>query len=168
MGWWSENIMGGDTPLDIESFIYHALEIEQFPDQENDNYGEVIKIPADKFDYDKIVAYLKNREKDDYWLKGDYGNIFHQVLGVLMMKFGAPISDDLKKKMIEAAENDVWANGDEYDEADEDRKSKMDDFIKTLNSYDGVTPIKINSKGLFETIAEGLFLEAKEKQKEND
>lgn len=146
MGWWSDDIMGGDTPLDIESIIYDALEIEKYPDG---NYNADVKIPADKFDYDKIVKYLNNREKDGYWLKGDTGNIFHQVLGVMMMGAGAPINKTLKNKMIKAAEQDEWAR-----ESD-DRKNKMDSFIATLKDYDD-TPTKIKSVGLMETIAKGI------------
>lgn len=146
MGWWSDDVMGGDTPLDLQSFIYDALDINQYPEGDED-----ISIPADAFDYKKIVKYLKDREGNDYWLKGDTGNIFHQVLGIMMMESGAPINKTLKAKMIKAAKLDDWAC-----EGDEDRRDKMDSFISVLNQYDSSTPTKINSKGLMETIADTL------------
>ena len=153
MGWWSEDVMGGDTPLDLEAFIYDALEIE--------HDGE-IKIPKDKFDYKKIVKFLKKREGNDYWLKGDTGNIFHQVLGVMMMEVGAPIDKKLKAKMIKAATNDEWAN-----EGVLDRQERMDRFIYNLNHYVG-SPLEIKTKGLIHTIIEGEAMKDLNKDLNND
>ena len=152
MGWWSEDIMGGDSPLDLQSFIYDALDINQYP---NDDYEKVVKIPKDAFNYEKIIKYLKDKDADNYYLTGDDGNIFHQVLGVMMMEVGAPISDELKANMIIAAEQDEWAN---EDGGNEDRKVRMNNFIATLKSYNG-TPTVIISAGLFETIAKGIASE---------
>ena len=150
MGWWSDDIMGGDTPLDIESFIYDALEVNQFPEDED---GQ-IRIPKDKFNYKKIVKYLKGRDSEDYYVTGDGFNIFHQVLGIMMMEAGAPINHTLKNKMIKGAENDEWANED-LENNDEGRRDKMDAFISVLGKYGG-TPTKINSKGLMETISDAI------------
>lgn len=142
MGWWSADIMGGDTPLDIQDYLFEIFGVER-------NYEDAKKdvIPAEAFEYIKIMEYFGKR-KDTYWLNGDTGRIFHQVLGVLMMKVGAPIDDTLKAKMIKAAENDEWANED----GEEERKQRMDSFIKALNEYDG-TPFVINSAGLFDKLA---------------
>jgi len=153
MGWWSDDIMGGDTPLDLQSFIYDALGLEQYP---NDRNKELI-IPADGYDYKKIVKYLKDRDGDDYWLKSDTGNIFHQVLGVMMMNSGATINKTLKAKMIKAAKNDEWAN-EGLEDNDEGRRDKMDAFITKLKAYDG-NPTVIESKGLMETIFKGIASE---------
>ena len=154
MGWWSDDIMGGDTPLDLESFIFSALEIEQNPEGD---YDKEVIIPADAFDYKKIVKYLKDRDGDDYWLTSDTGNIFHQVLGIMMMKSGAPINKTLKAKMIKAAKNDEWANED-LEHNDEGRRDKMDAFITKLKNYDGTSTI-IKSKGLMETMADAIMPE---------
>jgi hypothetical protein len=151
MGWWSDDVMGGDTPLDIESFIYDAVGINKYPEDSD----EEVRIPSDAFDYKKIVKFLKDRDGDDYWLKGDTGNIFHQVLGILMMESGAPINKTLKAKMIKAAQQDEWAN---EDGGDEDRKDKMDAFITKVKNYDGTSTI-IKSKGLMETMADAIMPE---------
>jgi hypothetical protein len=151
MGWWSDDIMGGDTPLDLQSFIYDALGFIQYPEDSD----EEVRIPSDGFDYKKIVKFLKDRDGDDYWLKSDTGNIFHQVLGILMMESGAPINKTLKAKMIKAAKNDEWAN---EDGGDEDRKDKMDAFIAKLKNYDGTSTI-IKSAGLIETISDAIMPE---------
>jgi hypothetical protein len=143
MGWWSEDIMGGDDPLDIQYLIYTALGLEE--------HDEEVEIPAHKFDYDKIIAFTS--KDDDYWLTGDTGNIFHQVLGVMMMRSGAVIDDALKAKFIEAAEKDEWANGtDGYeDESDVKRQKKMQQFIATLKEYNNI-PTDINSVSLMDKI----------------
>jgi hypothetical protein len=151
MGWWSDDIMGGDTPLDLQSFIYDALGFIKYPEDSD----EKVRIPSDGFDYKKIVKFLKDRDGDDYWLKSDTGNIFHQVLGVMMMESGAPISKTLKNKMIKAAQQDEWAN---EDGGDEDRKDKMDAFIAKLKNYDGTSTI-IKSAGLIETIGDAIMPE---------
>lgn len=143
MGWWSEDVMGGDTPLDLQSFIYNALDIKQYPDK--DYEGEIV-IPSNVYDYDKIVKHLA--KDDEYWLNGNTNNIFHQVLGVMMMESGAPISDELKANIIIGAEKDQWANEDGGDEL---RKKIMDSLIETIKSYDG-TPTKIKSAGLLDKL----------------
>ena len=145
MGWWSDDIMGGDTPLDIQSFIYDSVGLQQFPEGSDDE----VEIPKDKFKYGKIVAFLT--KDDDYWIKGDTGNIFHQVLGVMMMKSGAPINKTLKAKMIKSAENDEWAN-----EGELGRQDKMDAFVKKLHQQDG-NPTETDSKGLMETMGDVLL-----------
>jgi len=141
MGWWSEDIMGGDTPLDIEDYIYDIVGIEKFGKD-----TEINPIPKEKFD-DPSQIILTMQEKDGgYWLKSDTGNIFYQVLGVMMMKVGAPIDGPLKKKMIKAAQNDEWA------EEEEERMQRMTSFIDALNRYDGTEPFVIKSAGLFDKI----------------
>lgn len=136
MGWWSTDIMGGHTPLDMEIIIYQALDLE-------------MDSPLPKeIDLEPMLKKVKN--DDEYWL-GEGANIFYQVLGVMMMKYGCTIPDHLKKQMIESAKNDEWAKEDGADK----RKDVMNNFIKALKSYDG-TPIKITSKGLFEVMAEKL------------
>ena len=153
MGWWSEDIMGGDTPLDLEAFIYDALEIE--------HDGE-IKIPKEVFDYHKIIKHLNDRDGDNYWLEGDTGNIFHQVLGVMMMEVGAPISKPLKAMMITAAKNDEWANNGSLE-----REERMDRFIYNINHYVG-SPIETKAKGLMETIFDGEAIKDLNKDLNND
>ena len=143
MGWWSVDIMGGDSPLDIKAMIFEALEVVQYDDKYEDEH----KIPNHKFDYDKVVDFLD--DDDEYWLKSE-GNIFHQVLGVMMLEAGAVIDDNLKAKMIEAAEKDEWAS------EDDERKQRMNSFIKTLNEYDNETPMIIKSAGLFDKLCVGL------------
>lgn len=137
MGWWSATIMGGDAPLDYQSYIYDWLGIDMFNELNKSGYS---KIPKKKFEaeQDSLVKKLS---------KGSSSGIGLQVLGVMMMEAGAKISDKNKKLIIKAAEKDEWAK------EDEGRKAHIDAFIKALESYDGKTPVKTTSEGLFEAFS---------------
>jgi len=137
MGWWSADIMGGDTPMDMEIVIYQALDLDT-------------DSPLPK-EIDLEPMLKKVKDDDEYWL-GEGANIFYQVLGVMMMKYGCTIPDHLKNQMIDAAKNDEWAKEDGEDE----RKDVMTGFIQALELYDGTKPIVIRSRGLFEVMCEKL------------
>ena len=132
MGWWSSDIMGGDTPLDCKSILYEIVGVDQFSNK---------KLKASHFSTEAITQYLEKSEEID-------DTINYQVLGVLMMGAKAPIDESLKTSIIDACENDEWGN------EDEERKSKLNEFIDQLKKYDGTSQVIIKSKGLFQTIAE--------------
>jgi hypothetical protein len=135
MGWWSTDILGGDTPLDYKDQFYDICEIDAFSEE-----GEV-KTSAHVLEehLDEILAFL---DKDEW---GEAG-IGYQVLAVLMMEAGANISKDLRFEMVNACNEDEWAKG------DEDRQRSILGLLNALEVYDNQTPIKINSKGLFEVM----------------
>ena len=142
MGWWSTDIMGGDTPLDYKDEIFEICGVEQFPDE--GPTGELTKEHFAKH-LDKIINdVITPAVNNDYY---DRFAIACQVLGVLMMKCGADIDEDLKKRIIIGSKTDSWAN------EDDDRRISVDGFNKAIEAYDG-TPIEIKSKGLFQVIAE--------------
>ena len=139
MGWWSEDIMGGDTPLDIQGCIFDFVignDDEEWIDPES-------------FDLEKLLKDMKDSDWS-FFLKGNDRNIFFQVLGVLLMMNAVPIPDHLKQEMFDAANNDEWAKD------SEERQEVMDGFIQALELYDGSKPIIIKSKGLFEVMAERM------------
>lgn len=138
MGWWSTDIMGGDTPLDIKGIIFEVVEGDE--DKE--------LIDAEKFELEKLLKYVKVNHPD--FMKGDNKNIFFQVLGVLMMKSCLPIPLHLKTEMAFAASEDEWAR------EDNNRYRVMTNFIDELYAYDGTEPTIITSKGLFEVMAETI------------
>lgn len=135
MGWWSETIMGGDSPLDIQDGIYAMLNIEKFP-KDNDGRADIPKEILEK-EQDRIVESLP----DDEDL-----NIGLQVVGIMMMEVGAKISDKNKQLIIKAAENDEWAK------EDNKRRKYIEDFISALEKFDGTVPLKTTSEGLFEAL----------------
>jgi len=122
MGWWSKDIMGGDSPLDLECVIYEALDVPFDTPLPNE--------------VDLELLLKKVKENDPYWIQGEESYLLYQVLGVLMMKYGCPIPEHLKNEMIVAAKNDEWAK------EDQERKEVMNNFINILEQYDG-KPIKI-------------------------
>ena len=139
MGWWSTSIMGGDTPLDFEDSFFDICKVNKFPEsgkmnelskEDFANHLDEMLTIVHKYDYEKEIGY--------------------QVLAVLMLKAGAFISGDLKDFMMQACENDEWA------QESEERKIETDGLYNALLSYDNEHPIIIKSKGLFEVIAEKL------------
>ncbi len=142
MGWWSTDIMGGDSPLDWEDYFYDICDVNKFPEDSDgiaplkkkdieDNLGKIIaKIESADDPYDKSIGY--------------------QVLTVLMMKAGAVIDDDMKKTFTE------WIMKDEWAKEEEERMVAVQGLAHALETYDSKRPIVIKSKGLFQTIAEHI------------
>lgn len=134
MGWWSTTIMGGDSPLDVEDGIYEICKAQKWG--EGKGKGK-IKIPVKNF-MDKLPQIISYIEEERGW----YLEIGYQVLGVMMMEIGAPIPEELKVRILQAAEADEWAKQDEV------RRSHCHKFAKTLRDYNGKST-KIESEGLF-------------------
>ena len=147
MGWWSKELMGGDTPMDFEDEIYGICKTEKYPENWKPGDGAV-EITRESFEQNlpEIIEMLEKAENNDYY---DEYAIGYQVLGIMMMGAGASIDEELKSKIIEASNTDGWAK------VDEERKKYVDEFHSALMSYDG-TPVVITAKGLFQTIAEHL------------
>ena len=129
MGWWSATIMGGDTPLDYKSFIEEAtggLDKEAL----NSNIDAAVSmIEADKYD----------------------SHIGFQALGVLIMKVGADMSEELKAKIMDNSFDPELENWDDPKE----RKYYLDKFKDQISKYDG-TPQEVEAEGLFEKIFKGI------------
>lgn len=143
MGWWSTDIMGGDTPLDFEDTYYDICKVEKFIEKDNSYVRQELTKEAIEANINELVDFVDA----DKW--GDR-NIGYQVLAVLMLKAGAFISGDLQDFMMQACENDEWA------QEDEDRKVATTGLFNALAAYDNQTPIIIKSRGLFEVMAEKL------------
>jgi hypothetical protein len=140
MGWWSTDIMGGDTPLDFEDEFYGICKVEKFPEG-----GRMAILTKEDLEENlgEIVSFLE----DNRW--GEQ-NIGYQVLTVLMLKAGARIPESLFGAMEDACRTDEWAS------ENEERREIVEGLHKALVAYDGSTPIVIKSRGLFEVMAEKL------------
>lgn len=143
MGWWSKDIMGGDSPLDMKDEIFGICEVDEFP--EDDSIVSLKKSDFEKNE-EKIIEFLRKQKNNPYY---DERAIGFQVLGVLMMKAGATISEELKAEILENSKTDSWAK------EDDERKAIVDNFHQALEQYNG-TPVEIRSKGLFEVINDHL------------
>jgi len=109
MGWWSTNIMGGDTPLDFQSKVYEELGKSQFP---NGFDGDEYEPTPEDFNsnpnlYDKLFTeeFRRNWGKDSY-------NIAKQVFAYMLMKAGGKMTDEVRAETTQACDDDEWANDD--------------------------------------------------------
>ena len=143
MGWWSCDVMGGDTPLDLEGDLYNAFGVEMYPEREDEEFVQT-ELTPEQFTYEAIETYL-----DEAVRYGDeYLDIALQVLAYKGMECGADLSEwkyPIEKGII----NDEWAK------VDEERREVMSAFLGTFREYKGEA-VPFNSKGLFEVMAEKL------------
>lgn len=163
MGWWSAAVLGGDGPCDIQCTIRDMMGLDESFFDRFDNpkartskkdIEQARKIFRGRFFMKRVTKMIEDGEYDDV-------NIGYQVLGVMMMEFGVPISRRLKARIIEAAREDSWAaeqREDDDEEAEKDRIEAMDSFISDLEKYDNKTPTQLSlpDEGLFAKIAKHL------------
>jgi len=144
MGWWSKDIMGGDSPLDAKDEIYGICGVDEFGD--DGESGREITREDIEAHLPQILEAFRKQENNDYY---DEAAIYFQVLGVLMMKTGTPISPELKQEILDNSQTDSWAK------EDLERGEIVENFHAAIEKYDG-TPIVIRSKGLFEAISDHI------------
>jgi len=137
MGWWSTDILGGDTPLDYEEDIKEIISGGYLTDKD---------ITAEQFE--NMDEVFVNNKIDTIAQTKDEKSIAYQVLAVIGMRVGARISMQLKILMLSHIRQDEWQH------EDYDRRVIIENLMNTLKTYDGTAPVKINSKGLLEVYAE--------------
>lgn len=160
MGWWSADVLGGDTPLDM---------IWTFEDHFKLGRGTLYPLENWSTKTRSIVKRSIEGDHNGFWqavfkakeLAGwSGGEVAVQVGAVIWLNSGADMSMAVKNILIKAAKNDVWANeGDEYDNTE--RKAVMKNLEDKIRGYTG-TPILVNSEGLFDVIAKKMGLEPEE------
>lgn len=153
MGWWSVDVLGGDTPLDNIASMEKVIGV-----------GRVYPVSESYWEENHLGASVKtaiesNLEKLSEWCKPTSGEIKYddkegpmirlQVLGVVAMAAGAKIPAALKKQIVSAARNDPWA------QEDGSRREAMDNLVFTINAYQG-KPVFVNSRGLFEMMSKSF------------
>lgn len=150
MGWWSETIMGGDTPLDLKSEFYEMAGVDQFsPLTEKDKKALAgIQPGFTKGGMDDILNRWGCGKPDEDFYK-DTKSIGFQVLAVILMKVGAPIKPKLKTLMLEWIPQDVWSN------ENPERKKHVDDLLEKVKAYTG-KPTSVPEKGLFDAFSDKL------------
>jgi hypothetical protein len=139
MGWWSTDIMGGDTPLDFEDAFFGICKVEKFPEG-----GGMAKLTKEDLENNlpEIIDMLEDTRSEQ--------EIGYQVLAVLMLRAGAKIPERTRGRMEEACHMDDWS----HDNAE--REIAVGGLLKAIEAYDNKTPIIIKSRGLFEVMAEKL------------
>jgi len=151
MGWWSKDILGGDTPLDmIWSFEKQFNTESLYPLENWSGYTRTkVKqsIENDKKGFWKAVKHAEE-------MAGYEGTqIALQVAAVLWLNSGAKMDGLHMGAFIKAAQEDKWAK------EDEERKAVMDNLIENIKNYyeaqqKGMTDvfITVSSEGLLEKI----------------
>lgn len=156
MGWWSTDIMGGDSPLDWQGVLYDKLDIPYF-DEEHTNVGThdgVSEIKPEEMNrkvQNNLIQYIldSTQASFDKWGECNSRSIGMQVLSLMIMKSGAKMTKKNKNELSK------WIRIDEWATEDHERKDHIDDLLYTIHKYDG-TPMYYKGKGLFQTIGEAL------------
>ena len=89
MGWWSKDILGGDTPLDYEEDIKEII---------SGGYLTNNDVTAEQFE--NMDEVFVNNKIDSIAQTKDEKSIAYQVLAVIGMRVGAGISMQLKILML--------------------------------------------------------------------
>ena len=108
MGWWSESIMGGDSPLDLECDFNHE-------------YG------LGKASPEQAVEFIKEKLP----FSGSEQHIVKQVVGFIMIQRQCEMSDELRQLVLEGiAEEDLesWKDPDA-------RNRVLTDFKQIVLAY---------------------------------
>lgn len=143
MGWWSDDILGGDSPLDIHGFLTDkaGLDYNDLPYPGQPLTGEqaaaVARIlPADAAGVDALLAPFEKFDKP----------VARHVLAVVWMQSGAPMPDDVRAVLIAACDQDDegWAGN-------PDRVEKRTALAARIRDYTG-EPQPTPSTGLFDSI----------------
>lgn len=148
MGWWSEDILGGDYPLDTLGDLAVACGLDIYNDDDcaESYYGYDFFKVKESFSTDKKVEELFNNISNNSMYSEDR-NISSQVLALVMMLVGAPMVEARKAKFVKNISKDKWMK------KDKKRKEIIETFIQEIEDYDG-SPRLYKQKGLFESLKE--------------
>lgn len=143
MGWWSAGIMGGDTPLDYE---WNILGIVGLTERQQDAVLDGKATPKMLLAIQK--KFNANLDRLLKWCEQMEDPIAYQVLSVEMMRYGATISPELRKTMIEEGYN--LDDADEWND-DSERVDTMENWKMTVENYVDGTPTELPDadEGLF-------------------
>jgi len=148
MGWWSKDILGGDSALDWKSELYNKINI-----QYEDNFGYRTLKPNDMSNktQNNLIQYVleSTQESFDKWGECDSRSIAMQVIALMVIESGAKVTKKNKKELSKWIKLDDWAT------EDDERKDNIDDLLSVIKEYDS-TPMIYQGKGLFQTLAETI------------
>lgn len=133
MGWWGAEIMGGDPSLDALNVIASGLGAPFDIDLELEDTKEDEIFKGYSFKKEDIKKYLPRLLKDmEEFSDAYFKSIQYQVLGMVLMFYGYPMTKKLKSKIISQAKKDEW-----YKEKDPERIESINNFIEMIEGYKG-------------------------------
>lgn len=130
MGCWSEKIFGGDVSLKWKEQIYEICKTKEYNSKNKEK-----SIPSKKLE-SKISEIVKLIDSN---MEEDERNIGYIVLGALIMSSGANLSDNIKKKISEAADGDGWSKENHL------RKIVINNYKKIIKEYDYKAPVNLDT-----------------------
>ena len=155
MGWWSETIMGGDAPLDVE---YDVLRLAKLvnddgsdADSADDDYFRWEEHPARVKVALEAVPLARWEELFAVWGADGDGGVAHQVVALMHMASGAKLPDTIAQAAIVACETEDTSGWGEP----QARQARLDEFAAAVRGYDG-TPTVMPQEGLMDKLAEHL------------
>tara|TARA_Y100000389_G_scaffold88797_1_gene85257 strand:+ start:344 stop:850 length:507 start_codon:yes stop_codon:yes gene_type:complete len=155
MGWWSKDILGGDSPLDWKASLYDKLGINYFSEEQgiktHDGYGLITPDDMNRIAQNNLIQYVLDSTQKSFeeWGECHSRSIGMQVLSLMILKSGAKMTKKNKKELSK------WIKLDEWAKEDYERKDNIDDLLSAIKEYDS-TPMKYQGKGLFQKLAETI------------
>lgn len=155
MGWWSTEINGGDTSMDVEGVLASFMGL----DEEADDYDGIVE--SGELTTDVVRSFLSAKCDDNghgfagRMIENGEGSILYTVLGALLMEAGTEIPEDFRTEIIQQACLDRWAD------TNEERKVVIEEFIETLENYVDGTPTDLARGAFFDRAAKPDYIGAK-------
>lgn len=120
MSWWSEAIMGGDSPLDCLDDLAEVCGVEFDPESDEGFHCHLFTRAKLEASMDKIKKSLRKSTDP----------IYGQVVGATFLWAGAEMPEELKTRVTDDAKKDTWAA-----EGDVERKRYIDEFIEKVENH---------------------------------
>lgn len=139
MGWWSAEVLGGDTPMDM------LIRLERLADIDRDTDGALYVANMSPVTASKLKTYLDENDLGRVALQlgerdQEYVRIASQVVAVVAMAVGATLSDEFIEAVTFAAMTDDWASEETYGG---ERTDAMASLLDTVKAYTAGVPTQI-------------------------
>jgi len=150
MGTWSYTVLGSDNALDREAnLLFDVCGIDQ---------DELFEVHSCDLSVYRELIIRKIPEMVSNITEGD--EIGWLVLGTILIRSGAPMSDSIKQNVITAARTD-----NEFD--NNERRAYIQTFIHQLENYDE-TPTTLECESLFSKIFKDIAGDERVKENTNN
>lgn len=151
MGWWSTEINGGDTPMDIESTLATFMGLDL--DEASEEWSTPVE--SGRLTYEVVRRFIANDiGLVNKMFNNNESSILYTVLGELLMEAGAKIPAKFRKDIIGHARLDAWA-----DESPE-REIVIEEFIEALENYVDGVPAELARGAVFNRAAKPDYIGA--------
>ena len=153
MGWWSEYIMGGDTPLDDLGILSRVCGVDYDMDEKHEYDDTFHGYPLTRAALEKHRGELVEEvQKSGDWSKPVMG----QVLGAMFLWAGAELTDDMKDLVVSCAESDEWMSEEiqQYGSEGGDRTEVIRAFIAKVRDHKPGVRVTLDDVGLLQRLAQ--------------